>query len=278
MKKAILIPLIIGGVLLTAGTVLFIVGFSASNQSIERVSKTYDLDDPFTNFDIRLETSNLEFKVSEDGKKKVVCEETSKYYHGVQVQDGTLKIASVDTRAWYEKFFDFNLYFMKTTVYLPADNYGSLNVHSATGDIVIPENFVFTGLSAELSTGNITLQADVQETLKAKSSTGRITIENVEAKNFDVSSSTGDVMIRNSLAQEQMRVHTSVGDISIMDSDASTLDVEASTGDIDMALLSGKTFDVSTSTGRQQVPASTPGAGSCRVHTSTGNITIRVNN
>lgn len=310
MKKAVLIPLIVGASLLVTGSVIFGVAF-ANQKAIETETITYNLDKQFKNIVAKLNVSDVEFKISSESK--IVFEQIKKHYVTADIQNETLLLNETDSRPWYEKMFGF--YKIKTTIYLPETTFDNFALDSATGDIKIPEGYEFANLKINLSTGDVDVKSNIKEEANIKTSTGSIslekanptslkleastghisvkdvstngdayiktstgghTINKLKANNLDESASTGNINISNSLIEKHAKLHTSTGDIKFMESDAETLDVEASTGDIDMSLLSGKTFEVTTSTGKQSVPPSTSGAGLCKIKTSTGNINVIV--
>lgn len=310
MKKAVLIPLIVGASLLVTGSVIFGVAF-ANQKAIETETITYHLDKQFKNIEAKLNVSDVEFKISSESK--IVFEQIKKHYVTADIQNKTLLLNETDSRPWYEKMFGF--YKIKTTIYLPETTFDNFALDSATGDIKIPEGYEFNNLKINLSTGDVDVKSNIKEEVNIKTSTGSIslekanptslkleastghisvkdvstngdayiktstgghTINKLKANNLDESASTGNINISNSLIEKHAKLHTSTGDIKFMESDAETLDVEASTGNVDMSILSGKTFEVTTSTGKQSVPPSTSGAGLCKIKTSTGNITVIV--
>ena len=62
--------------------------------------------------------------------------------------------------------------------------------------------------------------------------------------------------------------------MTFKDSDANTIDIEATTGNVTGNLLSDKTFDVKSNTGRVNVPETT--GPICKIRTSTGDIVLTI--
>lgn len=310
MKKAVLIPIIIGSVLVTAATIALAIGI-ANSVNVKKEIKTYELNDKsFTNFNIDLDTTDLEFAVSSEGEKKVVVEDTKNNVHTVDVVDNTLSIIANKKR----NVFNFGIVNCKATIYLPVDAYNSLIIKNDTGDIKIPHDFTFTTANIDLSTGKVDFKAEVKETLKARASTGDITIsdtsvqtldvetstgkqnysnlyaageiklkastgdialDNVRGQKFSSEVSTGKTKLKNTVIAEDIKIRANTGDVAFDASDAATLDIETSTGDVEGTLLTSKIFYVETSTGKINVPVSTEG-GLCKVKTSTGDVTFRI--
>ena len=275
MKKAVLIPIIAVSSLLLAGGIFVGVSVAVANKTNSYEVNEVVLNEPFSNLEFDLSTSDLEFKASTDGTKKVILQERSKFRHEVKVEDNKLVVKLNDTRQWYEKTFNVSTSYLKVTVFLPSSTYGDLYIKSSTGDINIPKEFSFANSKVELSTGNVNISSKVNDTIQVESSTGHITVNEINPNNAYFKASTGKVTLNNVVAKENIKVNTSTGDISLNSCDAPNIDVEASTGDVNMSLLSGKIFDVTTSTGKKNVPVSTSG-GTCKVKTSTGDINISV--
>ena len=311
MKKIVLISAIVSSTLLIIGGTFFAIGIVNETKNNKIVTNEYEIND-FNDINVDIDTADLEFKVSNDGSKKVVCVEKEKQLHSVEVDNNTLIIESNDERKWYERIFNFNLTKTKVTIYMPLGSYDDINIKSSTGNVYIPNQYTFSSLNIEVSTGNIQVQADVLNSVTIESSTGNVSIE-TESKSVNVNVSTGNVLMTNSIIEENIEVTTSTGQITINDTsskmirlktstgdikltnviaddslfvrtstgnvrftdcDATKLiDIETSTGNVNGSLLTGKIFDARTSTGKINCPPSN-GEGLCKVRTSTGNINI----
>lgn len=318
MKKVILIPIILGSVLLIGGGVVFGLAIykNATGAKAASVTTPHDLSEKtFDKFQIDLKTAEFEVKMSDNGEKKVICEETNKNHHNVKVENDTLYITQIDDTKWYEKIFNFNFEKIKVTVYVPAGEYDNMTIKSSTGSITIPNDFTFNTVSATLSTGATEIKADVKDEIKVKASTGAVYLADLSAKNTNVECSTGGVKLDNVDVQEKIFVKvstgnikfnnvtakdietksstgnvtytstkatnsivskTSTGDVKFEDSDAASLNIETDTGDVTGTLLTGKTFDCQSDTGKVKYPDSTIGAGLCKIRTDTGKIDIKV--
>lgn len=310
MGKKVVISIIVVILLIFSGAIFT---YEVVINKEDLISKTYDIDE-FSSINIDIKTADLEFKVSTDGAKKVVCEERKKVYHEVKVENDTLYIKSIDTRPWYEKF-DFIFNKMKVTVYIPSGLYNNLNIESSTGDIYIPQEYSFNEINVKLSTGQINIKANsinkaniesttgdislemnakslnikastgiiklnkvaVEEKIDIKTSTGNIVLNEVTAKNIDVNSSTGVVQLVSSIIEVHIEIETSTGDVKLEKSDSNTLHIKTATGNVKGTLLTNKIFIAKTDTGKVNVPVSTTG-GLCQIETDTGNINIVITN
>lgn len=312
MKKGVFIPLIIVGSLLITMAGVVAIGSILSGDNKE-VTHEYEVD-AFTNVSMDIHTANIEFKVAEDDKYKVVCNETEKHYHEVKVEENTLKVNAIDNTKWYEQIFNFNIFKMSVIVYVPNTELNTVDIDISTGNVVVPEQFILANLKVEGSTGDINLKApvtekveivlstgnanietttknmevetstgqiniknsNVAETMHLKASTGKISLEDSHAKNLNLVTSTGDMYLSNVIIEEHIEAEASTGGIKFVDSDAATITIKTTTGDVDLVLLSGKIYSISSTTGHVSYPDPDPAGGLCKVTTTTGHINISI--
>lgn len=290
----------IAGILVLVGLAIFWAAMVIMKFDFNRLStmkfetNTYKVEEDFDNISIEVETEEVAFVPSEDGKCKVVCEEPQRVKHSVEVKNGTLKIRSEDKRKWYD-YIGIGFWETSVTVYLPKDSYDQLTMVSATGDIEMPEDFSFEDVNITASTAEITWEASVEKTLGIYTSTGDITLQSVctnkmievststgeiklndvTCENIDAGSSTGDITLKNVIAKDGICIGTSTGDVEFDGSDAEWISVNTTTGDVSGTLLSDKIFMVDTSTGKIEVPKTTTG-GKCEIETNTGDIELTI--
>ena len=312
MNKLLLIPIILGGTLLLAGGVLLTVAI-ASNANTPLVTEEKTINEAFANIDVDIETSDLEFKVSEDDKTKVVFKETELEHHTAEVSENTLKIRFIDERPWYKRIFS-GFKRISATVYLPAGNYGDLKVRMSTGDANIAEEFTFANYDVVLSTGHVTSKAnvtnefkletstgnidvlnakpksmnvkastgdvklqlvEVENTLTINTSTGYITFEDTKCKDLNVSASTGKITLTRTIVDNHIEIETSTGDVTFDHSDAASLKIKTTTGDVRGTFNTNKIIYAQSKTGDIDVPHLTEG-GICEITTSTGDVYLRI--
>ena len=314
-KKAILLSMfLVLGVAISFLALAFC-GFDFDRLNFEKYEeKTYIITDDFKNITIHASTADILFYKSEDGKCKVVCDESEKVTYTVDVNDERLDILLQDCIKWYDNLQLFSSGGNKIAVYLPKTVYNSLKIESDTGDINVNSDFAFEDLIVNASTGDVSVGAIVNGELSIKLSTGDINangikankaafrggtgdvfvkdaeisgdllvtvstgksvLENVNCNNFTSSGSTGDIALNNVIVAERMNIERSTGDIKFVGSDAGEINIKTSTGDVEGSLLTDKFFIVNTSTGNINVPE-TVSESKCRITTSTGNITIKI--
>ncbi|MBR6917318.1 MAG: DUF4097 family beta strand repeat protein [Clostridia bacterium] len=276
MKKGLIIA-----VILTAlGLALIVGALAAAGFDLEKFdmskyeTNTYTVNEEFDKIELDLETEDVTFRLSDDGKLRVVCFERENGKHSVSAENGTLTIKENDERKWYDylTFFGKSLYM---TVYLPSDHYESLKIDASTGDVTIPKDFSFGSIDIDVSTGDVLCAASAAGEIKIKTSTGKILLDGANADDIDLSASTGDVTLNSTVALKGFNIKTSTGDVTFDGSDAAGITVKTSTGDVEGTLASEKVFVVETSTGTVVVPNSVSG-GRCEVKTSTGDVKISI--
>ena len=312
--------MIVAASLILAGSFIFVGVMSVLKWDFTKLSttkyaeKTYEITEDFANISIIADTADITFVATDAETVQVFCREEVKMPYVVSVKDGTLDIRYENHKKWYHYISIFNFGGPKLTVYLPKGDYGSLTVHSDTGDLQAPGDLSFTNMNITTSTGDVHSSASVSGAVNIKTSTGDIYAENIAANSLSVTVSTGDVTLKNThctgklhigvstgdsflhnvqcgslsstgdtgdmklqnvIATADFNIKRSTGDITFTRCDATELTVATSTGDVTGSLCSPKVFIPSTSTGNIHVPESTSG-GKCKITTSTGNIKIQI--
>lgn len=316
MKKA---ALIMATILLIAGLAVSFAAFASAGfdfrnlSTVKAETKTYTAGGTFDRIEIRENTADVTFAVSEDETATVVCRETAPTVHTVTVEDGTLKIVSSETIGW-RNLFELSFDSPSVTVYLPKKAYASLSIETQTGDVEVPDWMTFDGaaihgstsdvrfdakvknlLSIETSTGEIIVNGASAEAIECKATTGDVRMTNVACegdvyvkvstgeaflegltcRDLKSDGSTGDVVLQDVLAKGCISIERSTGDVALRNSDAAEVWVKTSTGDVTGTLRTEKIFMTKTSTGDVHVPESASG-GKCSITTATGDILIRI--
>lgn len=307
------VTLVVVGLVVFAGAMLFL-GFDFSRLStVKYETNTYEINGDFSSININVDTTTVDFVLSEDESCKMVCYEDKKVKHSADVKDGTLTISTVDDRKWYDHI-GLSFTTPRMTVYLPKAQYAALLVSCSTGNINIPKDFAFGNVDLSVTTGQVACYAPASEEMKIKTSTGAIRVENIAVGALDLSvttggvkvsslhcegdvnigvttgkaelndvsckglisqGTTGDIFLNNVIASESISIKRSTGDVTFDGSDAAEIYVKTSTGDVKGTLLSEKVFLAESKTGSVHVPKTVTG-GTCEIKTSTGRIQIEI--
>lgn len=319
MKSSTKAWLVIGIVLVLVGVLGFSGVMSAQNwdffafDNTKSEIRTIDINESFANISVHSDTADVEFKLSDTGRCRVVTADNPKIEYIVSVENNTLTIKKTDKRNWFERFSLFSKG-SAITVYLPQTGYAALTIDDDTGDIRIPKDFTFTGIDITADTGDISCQASVSGQIRLKTDTGHISLTDLAAGKLDLSvhtgkvdvsavtcaedlsvsvttgkttltditcrnltsgGDTGDITMKNLTAAEQIQIKRSTGDVRFDSCDAAELVITTDTGDVSGTLLSDKVFITKSDTGRIDVPESVSG-GKCKITTDTGDIKITV--
>ena len=305
--------LIFIGCLLFAGIMTAVEWDFTELSTVNYVTNTYDISEEFDGIYMNTDTAHIEFMLSDDGECRVECYEEEDTGHSVTVKDNTLSVELTD-RNFASGYIGINFGSPKITVYLPREEYGSLFIDEATGDIEIPDDFMFKNVDISLSTGDVDFSASVTDEVKIRTSTGNINVENISAGTLDLTVSTGrmnvfgatcdenvtvgvstgkadltdikckniiskgttgSISLCNVIAEEKFSVERSTGDVIFESCDAANIYVKTNTGDVRGTLLSDKVFITDTGTGKVNVPKTISG-GKCEIYTSTGDIDISI--
>ncbi len=257
---------------------------------------TYSVEEEFEDISINDISSNISFAVSDDGKCKVVCDETKNITYRVEVKDNTLFVSASETEKWY-KFISFGWYDTNITVYLPEKSYGKLSATSTSGDIKVPKDLEFADVKLKSTSGDVCFLGEVKGDLTMKSTSGSVRAEKFSAKYVEAVSTSGEVTVADLkcsdlktesisgdieivrvIAEKHISAECVSGDIELLGSDAETLWLKTTSGDIEGTLLSEKVFITDTLSGDVRVPAtsSTTSGGKCEIKTTSGDIEISV--
>ena len=299
---------------LICGITFVTLGFDLSKLSTGNYeTNIYEIKDTFQDISIQAGTDDVAFKPSEDGKCSVVCYEEENRKHDVRVEDGTLMVTGKDEEGWLSfSLFDFQN--PSVTVYLPENEYHALAVDAGTGNVLLPEGFLFDCVHVILSTGDIECSSSANNMLELKATTGDIKAESLTAGDIALSvstgkiqaaslriegkadvqvttgdakleavtctdvysaGSTGDLIMKDVVASGEFHVERTTGRIRFDACDAETIYAKTSTGDVTGTLLSDKVYITDTGTGNVDVPKTSEG-GRCEITTGTGDIRISV--
>ena len=303
MSKTTKIWLIIAACLTVLGILIGIGALAMTHwdfsgfSNVELTTITHEVKGSFDNISIDVETADVVFKPADDGKCKVDCYDSEKNPYIVAVQENTLNITADSSAKWTDRLSLFSFERPKITVFLPKKEYKQLSVSAETGDVVIPGDFSFAGVTIEGTTSDVDCRASASGDMEIRSTTGDISLASLSADNIKISVTTGDVTMQDVAAQGDVTVKTTTGDITLKNtvsakafdftgvscdvdfdlSDAAQITVKTVTGDITGTLCSDKAFAAKSSSGDVDVPNTTDG-GKCELTTNTGDIRIRIVN
>lgn len=277
MSRVTMIWLMIAGVLILVGLVLFMCAFAKLDFDVSKLNtmkcetNTYEVSGDFENISIKESIAKLQFLPSEDDSCRVVCKEWVRMKHSVTVKDGTLVIEQIDTRRWID-YFGISFGELSMTVYLPKTAYASLSIDTSTGDLTVPSSFSFENVNIFGSTADVTFSAPTDGNVRIQLSTGDIKFSSQTAGDLTVKTSTGRIYL-NDLSCANLQVESSTGRINLSDLSCVNLQVNSSTGRITLTNLSCKNLRAKSNTG-SVLMQSVIARGNFSIETDTGDVEL----
>lgn len=279
MLKTTKILLIIAASLIALSILLCIITITAKGWDFSTFGEAgleateYEIQDSFSNIKIESETNDIRFHCSEDGKAKVIFRHRKNESVSTVVIDGTLSILVEDRRAWYD-IFDLNFADSAINVYLPEKVYGNLAISESTGDISIPDSFIFESINISASTGDLTCSASASEDIKITLSTGDISLSDASAKNIELTTSTGRISVLSTTCEMDARINVSTGSVYINNLTCTNLYSTGNTGEMNCREINvSHNIDIQRSTGDVEIDGCN--SGKTLIETSTGDIEIK---
>lgn len=278
MRKLFKLLLFVGILVIVLGGVCIGIAFATNGfNKVEITQKTEEIEGDFSNIDICLEESNIEFFESTDGKTKLVYDDTEKIEQEIIVKDATLKIKEEGTYKWYERLFVWNISDLNYKLYLTKNTFENLKIDGTTGNVSI-NNYEFKEVLIDGTTGNVKLSnINVVNDLNVDITTGNCKLTKVNASNLTIEITTGNVNLEDVIITNNINIDGATGNVKFTRIDAETINIELTTGDVKGSILTDKTFNVSTTTGSKSYPTDTRG-GKCTIVVTTGDVKVTVEN
>lgn len=144
--------------------------------------------------DSQLNSSSLEFEVSQDDQLRVVYygpeSETDDPTVRVNFSDQTLEITQRNRISFLRSITK-----EKVVVYLPKNFASDIACQSASGNIIFQEHIKLNSLRLKLSSGNIIMQDIVTPSLDIEVSSGKVTAAAVQADEYRFKISSGNLKL-----------------------------------------------------------------------------------
>lgn len=271
-------------------------------------ARTYTVDEKFSSVKINETSSNIFIQPSKDKTCRVECYEGEKTHYDVRVENGELNI----TRRDRHNLIEFGIFAENPlTVYLPENEYGDIDISTASGDVEFGGAFTadmvnvdtasgdvkagaltcrkltVNGASADIDLGNVdceelsvkTASGEIEldyvtaRELSARSTSGDIDMRNVHADSLKTTTASGEMELQNVTAGVKMNLESTSGDIGLERCDAGELKISSTSGSVYGSLLTGKTFIAHSTSGDIDIPRTDDG-GRCEVSTTSGDIKL----
>ncbi len=270
-------------------SVLCLLSAGCSVGRVEARTEEYSFTESVREISVNCSECDVVLLPGGEGECRVVCRETDRITHEVKLSGGKLTVER--KTSGFGSSWNLTNIPLNVTVYLPQGEYETLAVKTSSGSISIAEEFSFTDVSLESSSGAILINAAVAgelhtvsssgdqyigavspHSVAAQSSSGNIELGEGQPGSVSMKASSGNVRLFGVVAGT-LDVETSSGDVTLTRCDAGRIGIRTSSGDITGSLTSAKDFRSDTSSGSVSLPPS-GGTDVCELHTSSGDIRI----
>ncbi len=335
MKTGIKVLSIVCGILILIGIILSVMALIFGGFGNEKTKVvTLTAGEEFTKISIETGMSDVVIEKSDTNETYAMCDESKKIKYELKIENGTLFLSEIDNRKWYD-YIGIHFGDRKTTLFLKADSYESLNIKTLSGSIDFDEEISFKDANVNAMSGSVKIESAAIDNLKASAMSGSVDIHRISAKSieaeatsggvyltdlqiedgisvtassgginieraivksitasassgninlFDITASSalnlsavsGNIKITDASSYEKAEIKTSSGNISFSGFDSQDIYIEASSGNVTGALLTGKLFDVRTTSGTSSYPDHFIEGGSCKIKTTSGNVKIEI--
>ncbi|MBQ9459718.1 MAG: DUF4097 family beta strand repeat protein [Oscillospiraceae bacterium] len=240
-------------------------------------TENHEFRETLTGVDIKTFSSDVRFVVSDDGVTRVESVHGDDVKESVEVENGVLNVRQETVKKVSIHFFGFGVGDIDShlTVSLPRGTFESLKLETASGDVGIPADYSFQSAEVATASGSVSFDAQCGKLLVGTAS-GDVRLREVRADSASIATASGEVELKDTRVTEKLTVATVSGDVEFEHSDAQEMELETVSGEVEGTLLTGKSFDVKTTSGKIEVPASTSGAGRCEIKTVSGDVKLRV--
>lgn len=154
-----------------------------------------------------------------------------------------------------------------------ADN---ISVTSTSGEIHADSCRAEGFINAGSTSGEVEIGICSASSLEAKTTSGDLEIKSSNVSSIRAKTTSGDIDISGTEATGNASFESTSGNITFAGFDAHEINVSTISGGVRGTLGSSKDFDVSTVSGRVDVPNSVYGAGPCSISTTSGNVNIKI--
>lgn len=275
MKKSLKITLIVAVAIIILGIAAFCLALILQLDlkglnPTKYVTNEHRPTEQFTSISIDCAECSVRLIPSMDGENSVICRESERITHSVEVVGGTLTIRRHDERRWYEHF-GLSHDKMAIELYLTEAEFASIDVTTKSGDVEISDQFTFDEAAVQTSSGDISFSANVNQTVRAQASSGDVYVGWGAPLQIDVQTSSGDITLDGITSEAKVSLHASSGDVKAYSVSCSELSVDTSSGSVE--LFANTVYgDLTVDTSSGSVKLDYTDADYIKVHTSSGSV------
>lgn len=214
-------------------------------------TEVYEITEAVESVFVHGSDQDIKILPAEDGKCRLEYSKGKHDRYEIAFEDGALSV---------EKSEEFHIQLLpefdggEIKLYLSEGEYNELKIRAASSDVYVAEGFLFENVAIDLSSGDVSIHADV----------GKVMID----------TASGDVALCN-MAADKIEIGTASGDVSFEGLDAGGIFISTASGDVEGSVVKPMLYETDTASGDVDVPVSMRDAEICRIETASGDIVIR---
>ena len=274
------IILVVAGIGLTVAGAIIINKNGAGNKNYTK--KEMVVTENFKNIDIEEVSANVEFMPSADGQVKIEYYDSDNDTHKIEVSGDTLKIVykDNDNMPWWLRI-NFGSWWntsdteIVTTIYLPAGEYGSLDIDTVSGDMKVPADYSFSGASYNSISGDVSALCKTSGDVKVNTTSGEIKLASINGNSVGINTVSGNVALNDVSVTGKVDIDTTSGEVGLTNVVSGTNSVSTVSGDVTLAAVNADSISISTTSG--DVKGTVAGEHEFDIDTVSGDITLPSN-
>jgi DUF4097 and DUF4098 domain-containing protein YvlB len=140
----------------------------------------------------------------------------------------------------------------RVVVYIPEDWTGSLDVNSASGNILLPMELSVPEMNLDSASGSITVESPITAYKKfvASAVSGKITLNDITSSHVEIESTSGNISLTHIESEEKIDISTISGTINLTgEAKAAQLSVSTTSGSAKISHVICEEYDGETISG-----------------------------
>ncbi len=227
----------------------------------------------FSSIEITSSDANIHIRKSATGETYAVSRETDKVYFTLTVENDTLLLREVDTRAWYDQI---GIFFgaRRVTLYLASESYDALAAEVESGGILVENTGIsFGDVTLSTTSGGIRFAGEARESLDIVAHSGGIAVSGASPTTMTLSAISGGIAIAD-CAPRILSAEAHSGGIAITRCRPDSLTVETVSGGMAISDSAPGTLSAKATSGGIAITDTTVG-GAFYAETNSGGVRLR---
>ena len=235
---------------------------TSSGVHLEEVTKT--IDEEFDSLEVDVASAEVYVKKSTDGTCRIeYMDDPDNEQYEIKVQNGRLIFRNIATGWDWNSAKDvldnvlnavgngFTMEEKAVTVYLPEKTYQTLEIGSASGDIVIDDEQHFADAHISTASGSVDLR-NIKGLLQVSISTasGEIKLADMTIESgLVVSSASGDIALDQVIVNGRVKLGSVSGEVSLTKTVFAEGNIDTTSGDIHLSYPEADKMEIDTTSG-----------------------------